>query len=891
MPNETLAAKAGIFGGRDPIAYDSSNPLTLFLVQAFIIIIFCRIVHYPLSLIRQPRVIGEVIGGILLGPTVMGRIPNFTNVIFPKASIPNLTLVANIGIILFLFVVGLEIDMAYVKKNWKIAATVGLSSLALPFCLGVALAVGLYKDYVSEEEKQSVSFGVYSLFIGVALAITAFPVLARILTELGLLRDKVGIVVLAAGISNDIVGWVLLALTITLSNSGKGVTTVYIILVTVGWFIFLAWGVRPILSWYLHKSGSIEHGPNAMAISVCILLCFVSAFFTDIIGVHPIFGAFLAGTIIPRENHFVVKLTDKIEDFISLILLPLYFALAGLNVNMGALNDGKSWGYVIGSIGLAMFGKVFGALVPAKLHGLRWRESFAVGGLMSCKGIVEIVVLQLGLQAGILSVKVFTIFVIMALITTFFTTPLTLKLYPQWYRTKVAQWRAGEIEWDGTVIARDSQEDNGLKEFKLGKMVILLDNVETMSTTMMITQLLAAPQSVSTTTSSAFNESAVAEHPELAAVSTDVTIPGAFVTRHAESHGLWVSGLRLIDLSERTADVMQVMNGELLDGDQDPVIKVFSTFTRINRIPFEGQMTLTPQTMWSDVIVSVSRNTSDFLLITWDEEGELIKSPELLKSVPQLKDNSTKSQPKLGLIKELYGRTRSKVGFFIDRGFALAPQEPTTERRIYLPFYGGANDVLALGLAVYLANNANVKVFVAVLSTSVEKSESTTPTPGSEPSEEAADTFTLLPSEAWDHVTGFYDALPADMQAKFTLLRMDDRQNATEAALAVFTGGSQVSDLVLIGRATPFTANSNVSDHQLPSQGQYAPASPGGAPAGIVPGSTSEHLFGAAVNELVTSPQLKASFFICNSAPSLRRAATSTNLSEVLASPGKVREL
>lgn len=797
---------------------------------------------------------------------MFGRIPNFTNAIFPPESIPNLTLVANIGIVMFLFVVGLEIDIGYVKKNWKIASTVGLSSLIFPFCLGVGLSAGLYNQYLDAEERERVSFGVYCLFIGVAVAITAFPVLARILTELGLLRDRVGVVVLAAGISNDIIGWILLALTITLANSAHAINTLYIILLTIAWFIFLVWAVKPVLSYYLHKTGSIENGPSEMAVSVCILLCFVSAFYTDVIGVHPIFGAFLAGAIIPRDNHFVVKLTEKIEDFITLILLPLYFSLAGLAVNIGALNDGKSWGYVIAAISVSMFGKIVGGMIPARLHGLLWREAFTVGGLMSCKGIVEIVVLQLGFQAGILSVKVFSMFVIMALITTFITTPLTLKLYPMWYRTKVTQWRNGEIEWDGTPIRSKRTGNGGFKAFKLGKMIVVLDSVESMAVTMMITQLLAAPQEritqgfLTPPASSTSLHDVANENSAQSVVATNSTMPGAFVTRKAEPHGLWVSGLRLVELSERTADVIQVMSGELMDGEEDSVVKVFSAFARIHRIEFEGKLAVTPQIDRSSIIMSMSESTNDFLLVTWDDsEKLLVQSPEWLKMTPQIRENIPQSHVKVGLVRDLFEQARCQVGIFIDRGFALSHEAAMKTRRVYLPFFGGASDNLALGLAIYLAKNANVEVTVAVVAEVLTEVPTHMSTAECERNQEEEETLTLLPSQAWDHVTAVYNAFPSTMRAKFTLKRLDPAESITESAQKAFAGQSAISDLVLIGRATNHTANRNSRDHE-PLMSSSASLM---SLKSVTPGPGGD-LFGAAAAELITSPLLKTSFFVCN---------------------------
>jgi Kef-type K+ transport system membrane component KefB len=198
--------QGGILEHGNPSHYDQKNPIVMFIIQAGIIIIFCRILHWPLKRIRQPRVIAEVIGGILLGPSVMGRIPGFTMAIFPTAAMPNLNLVANIGLVLFLFLVGLEVDFRYLVSNWKIALSVGLVGMALPFGLGCAIAWGIYNEFKNEPGTVPISFGVFMLFIGVAMAITAFPVLCRILVELKLLHTPVGVIVLSAGVGNDVVG-------------------------------------------------------------------------------------------------------------------------------------------------------------------------------------------------------------------------------------------------------------------------------------------------------------------------------------------------------------------------------------------------------------------------------------------------------------------------------------------------------------------------------------------------------------------------------------------------------------------------------------------------------------------------------------------------------------
>lgn len=492
---------AGIVSGLNPLEYSASSPYTIFLFQAVFIILLCQLINYPISMIRQPRVISEVIAGILLGPSVFGHIPNFTKNCFPPALIPGLTLFANIGIILFLFIVGMEVDIGFIKKNLRVAVTVGLINMAVPFGLGCAIAVGIYNEYKDDSttSHHPIKFTTYMVFIAVALCITAFPVLARILTELNLIGDRVGTIVLAAGITNDLTGWILLALVVTLANALNGVNTVYILLLTAGWFLFLTYPVRLGMRFIITRfSNDLSTGePLQMSMVMILVTVFISAFFTNIIGVHPIFGAFMAGVIVPRDNGFVIKITEKLEDLVHIVLIPIYFALAGLGVNLGLLDRGIDWAYTIGIIVLAMIGKVSGGLFAAKLNGLFWRESLAVGVLMSCKGIVEIVVLNVGLSAGIISQRVYSMFIVMALVTTFLTTPLALWCYPVSYREKRDKFVRGEINWDESPKVQDSDvTDNvsvdahlalanydiaDLSDYSLSKVVLLLKKIDTVS--------------------------------------------------------------------------------------------------------------------------------------------------------------------------------------------------------------------------------------------------------------------------------------------------------------------------------------------------------------------------------------------------------------------------
>ncbi|OBA20394.1 hypothetical protein METBIDRAFT_78789 [Metschnikowia bicuspidata var. bicuspidata NRRL YB-4993] len=430
-----------VVAGRNPLEYSASSPYTVFLFQSVLIMILCHFLHWPLSKLKQPRVIAEVITGIVLGPTVMGRVPGFTANCFPTSSISGLTIVANIGIIFFLFIVGLEVDLRYIRRNARVALTVGFVNMAVPFSLGCGIARGLYNEYQVDSQLTLVLFTTYMVFVAVALCFTAFPVLARILVELNLIGDHVGTIVLSAGIFNDLVGWILLALVVTLANSANSIHTLYILLLALAWFLIMMFPVKRVLCWYLrcHTNDLITGQPSQSLMGLIIAIVFISAFYTDAIGVHPIFGAFMVGVLISRDNGYGIRITEKLEDMVHLVMIPIYFAVAGLNVDLSELNRGTDWAYVVVVVVLAMAGKIFGGFVAAKLNGLVWRESLAVGVLMSCKGIVEIVVLNVGLNAGIISTRVYSIFILMALVTTFCTTPLTLWVYPAQHRHSVSK--------------------------------------------------------------------------------------------------------------------------------------------------------------------------------------------------------------------------------------------------------------------------------------------------------------------------------------------------------------------------------------------------------------------------------------------------------------------
>lgn len=631
-----------VLSGVDPTIFSVSDPIRLFIVQATIIIILSRILAVILRKINQPAVIAEVIGGIILGPTAMGRIPGFTEHIFPTVSLSYLNLVATIGLVLFLFIVGLEVDLRSVTKNIKASVTVSVIGMIVPFALGAAISRGIYDNFI---DANAVSFGHFLLFSGVAMSITAFPVLARILTETKLLYTNVGVTVLAAGVGNDIVGWVLLALTVALVNASSGVVAVYILLCAVGWALILFLLIKPAFIWLARRTGSFEHGPTQLMVTLTLLLVLISAWLTDIIGVHPIFGAFLVGLMVPHDGGYAVAMLEKVEDLVSILFLPIYFGLSGLRTNFATLNTGLAWGYAIALIVVAFFSKFGGCAGAAKVCGFSWRESSAIGTLMSCKGLVELIVLNIGLSAGVLNTLTFSMFVLMAVISTLITTPLVLWIYPEKHRT--AQVIAGAASHEsGDESEKGAKHGDWPAQHSLlsaRKLMVVLTGFEHLPSLMNLVQLVRPSSYHQPATSPGAGVSkphlapasfegvqqgsvAVEDsddsmvHDKAGASSYDDHVMGATsfnAGKTTTSHSLHVDALRLVELTDRTSAVMRMAESDdTLRAD--PVSNVFSTFASLNRIPIRTSLSVVGVDYFPSTVVHKARDRgADLVILPW----------------------------------------------------------------------------------------------------------------------------------------------------------------------------------------------------------------------------------------------------------------------------------
>ena len=579
--------------------------------------------------------------GIILGPSVMGRIPGFSAAIFPPAGMAPFRLAANLGLVFFLFLVGLEINLSYLLSNWRVALGVASFDMAIPFGCGVALAYGLFNEFASEPGTAPISFGVFALFIGVAIAITAFPVLCRILISLKLLNTTVGVIVLTSGIANDVVGWILLALCVTLVNAGAGITALYVLLVAVGYSLFLAYVARPAFMMVLRRTRSLENGPTEGVVALTIMMVLASSFFTSVIGVHSIFGAFMIGLICPHEGGFAIKLTEKIEDLTATLFVPLFFALSGINTNLGLLDSGVVWGYVIAITVVAFVSKVVGGTIGARMNGLVWRESFTIGTLMSCKGLVELIVLNIGLQAKILSTRTFTMFVVMALVTTFATAPLVSWLYPPSYQQKLELWKKGRIDWDGNPILHHDSEHDCEEKYRQGdaatRLMVYL-RTDGLSSILSLVSLFTGGQS-----------------------SLPVT---------SDPAPLRIHGCRLVELTERSSSMMKVSEIEEHAG-QDPIVKAFGTSTANSTardVFVSGQVSVVPEGSFADALATqATRGNTDLILVPWSETGSLAEMPSFFssaKSGPLLENRDFST-----LTSEIFQSARSitAVGIFVDK--------------------------------------------------------------------------------------------------------------------------------------------------------------------------------------------------------------------------------
>ncbi|XP_040959819.1 cation/H(+) antiporter 15 [Gossypium hirsutum] len=419
-PNMVTAK--GIWKGDNPLDYS----IPLVILQMTIVVATTRIMVFVLKPLRQPRVVSEILfeqGGVILGPSVLGRVQGFASTIFPSRSVMVLETMANVGLVYFLFLVGVEMDLTVLRKTGKRALAVAIGGMILPFVVGICFTIVLH-----ERKPKSLNTATYILLLGVTLSVTAFPVLARILFELKLINSEIGKLAMSSALLNVMCAWILLAFVIaTADNDAKSFASLWVLLACVGFVVVCIVFVRPAITWMV---GTTSEGEPLSEFTICVILtgAMISGFITDAIGTHSVFGAFVFGLVIPNGTLGVVLL-EKLDDFVSGLLLPLFFAISGLKTNFASIDSGRTWGVLAFITFLSCAGKIAGTMLVTMFLQMPYNDGFILGVLMNAKGLVELIVLNIGKDRKVLDDESFSVMVIVAVVMTAIISPIVATMY------------------------------------------------------------------------------------------------------------------------------------------------------------------------------------------------------------------------------------------------------------------------------------------------------------------------------------------------------------------------------------------------------------------------------------------------------------------------------
>lgn len=418
-----LAAPNGGEAGGSGAAPAASDTLLHILLALAVVITVARVVGTLFGYLGQPPVVGEVVAGVFLGPSLLGRVaPEVSAYLLPASVAPHLGVLAQVGVVLYMFLVGIELDTGLIRRRSHVSLAISHASIVVPFVLGSLLALWLYPLL----SLSHVSFAVFALFLGVSMSVTAFPVLARILTDRGLHSTPLGSIALTCAAVDDVTAWCLLAVLVGVVQVQPGQIALTLALAAL-YLAAIFFLVRPLVRRFVrHHATRGELSGNAWAALFVGLL--LSALTTELIGIHALFGAFLLGALIPHDSHLAREIHTKLEAPVVVLLLPAFFAFTGLRTQIGLVHGFEQWVICVVIILVASLGKFGGSAAAARLTGLAWREAASIGVLMNTRGLMELIVLNVGLDLGVLSPTLFAMLVIMALVTTLATAPILYRL-------------------------------------------------------------------------------------------------------------------------------------------------------------------------------------------------------------------------------------------------------------------------------------------------------------------------------------------------------------------------------------------------------------------------------------------------------------------------------
>ncbi|CAM8951291.1 hypothetical protein QQ045_018097 [Rhodiola kirilowii] len=648
-PKPMKATSNGIFQGEHPL--DAALPLAI--VQICLVVALTRVLAFFLKPLRQPRVIAEIIGGVLLGPSALGRNKAYLDTIFPAKSLTVLDTLANLGLLFFLFLVGLELDMNAIRRTGKKALLIAVSGISLPFILGIGTSVVL---------RATISKGVDSapflVFMGVALSITAFPVLARILAELKLLTTDVGRMAMSAAAVNDVAAWILLALAIALSGAGHSpLISLWVFLAGCAFVTACIVIVPPA---FRKMADRCPEGEPVNELYICITLASVlfAGFCTDLIGIHALFGAFVIGALMPKEGPFAGALVEKVEDLVSGLFLPLYFVSSGLKTNVATIQGAQSWGLLVLVIFTACFGKIVGTVVVSVASRVPLQEALALGFLMNTKGLVELIVLNIGKERKVLNDQTFAIMVLMALVTTFITTPLVMAVY------KPAK-RIGKSEYKNRTIERKDTNS----ELRILTCFHSTSNLPT------IINLIEASRGID------------------------------------KKEALCVYAMHLMELSERSSAILMVhkarkngmpfWNKKQLGSNQ--IIVVFEAFRQLCRVTIRPMTAISHMSnIHDDICSSAERKMVSMIILPFHKHQRFDGSLE-----------TTRHEFRL-INQRILEHAPCSVGILVDRGLGGSShvQASNVSSVITVLFFGGPDDREALAYGLRMAEHPGINLVV-----------------------------------------------------------------------------------------------------------------------------------------------------------------------------------
>ncbi|KAJ8899878.1 hypothetical protein K2173_019581 [Erythroxylum novogranatense] len=757
-------------------AWQGDNPLNfafpLLIVQTTLILVISRILAFLLKPLRQPKVIAEIVGGILLGPSVLGRNQAYLHRIFPKWSTPILESVASIGLLFFLFLVGLELDLSSIRRSGRRAFGIALAGISLPFLGGIGVAYVIRKTIEGEDK---VGYGQFFVFMGVALSITAFPVLARILAELKLLTTQVGETAMAAAAFNDVAAWILLALAVALAGDGAGgdhkspLISVWVLLSGVAFVIFMLVVIRPAMKWVGRRCSSEHDVVDEAYICLTLAGVMVSGFMTDLIGIHSIFGAFVFGLTIPKGGEFAERLIERIEDFVTGLLLPLYFASSGLKTNVATISGGRSWGLLVLVITTACAGKILGTFAVAMMFMIPARESLTLGFLMNTKGLVELIVLNIGKEKKVLNDETFAILVLMALFTTFITTPTVMAIY------KPARGRAS------------SRAHRKLRD---------LNKNDSSKDQLRILACVHGPGNV----------------PSLINIIES--------TRSTKKSQLKLYIMHLVELTERSSSIIMVQrarkNGVPLinrfrRGEwHDRLSGAFQAYSQLGRVSVRPTTAISALSTMHEDICKVAESKRVAMIVfpfhkMWRGEGG--------DSVENMGHGWK------GVNQRVLKKAPCSVAVLVDRGFGRERETPgptnsTLVQRVCIIFFGGPDDREALELGGRMAEHPAVKVTVVRF---VEKGASETVMLRPSPTKSSEQSYSFSTAAVnREKETELDDNAVAELRSKWDgMIQHIEKvaSNIVEEVLAI--GRSNDYDLVVVGKGRfPSTMVAQLADRQ-----------------------------------------------------------------------------